>query len=273
MHERNAELLYFADVPALHELCLVVVSVPTDCKLGSGKQPHIIRCRELIFTEQDILATPSLGHGHSVQIVMPQSLYKTGRLQSRFQKMGLQAEKPRRVTPAIFQSCYRYTLLAKLAPGWNKVGDYLVQGRDFVTTNEKMNAICLDVTVTEKEVCLAVQAHIIRSSPIQLADLGVCRPVWDAFTRDVHGKIAEYSICNTWCHILPSMKKGKIVNLVRQIPEDSPFKTYKDMKRYWKNTYGYRLPDTDEGMIYYQVYFKPIGNTLFTYPLSVVFIS
>jgi len=32
------------------------------------------------------------------------------------------------------------------------------------------------------------------------------------------------------------MKKGKIVNLVRQIPEDSPFKTYKDMKRYWKNT-------------------------------------
>jgi len=45
MHERNAELLYFADVPALHELCLVVVNVPTDCKLGSGKQPHIIRCR------------------------------------------------------------------------------------------------------------------------------------------------------------------------------------------------------------------------------------
>ena len=45
MHERDAEILYFAEVPALHDLCLVVASVPTSYKLGSGKQPHIIRCR------------------------------------------------------------------------------------------------------------------------------------------------------------------------------------------------------------------------------------
>ena len=31
--------------------------------------------------------------------------------------------------------------------------------------------------------------------------------------------------------------------------------------------YGYRLPEDDIGMIYYQVYFRPLGGTLFTYPL------
>ena len=30
--------------------------------------------------------------------------------------------------------------------------------------------------------------------------------------------------------------------------------------------YGYRLPENDDGMLYYQVYFKLIGSQLFTYP-------
>ena len=30
--------------------------------------------------------------------------------------------------------------------------------------------------------------------------------------------------------------------------------------------YGYRLPESDAGMLYYQVYFKKIGSKLFTYP-------
>ena len=32
--------------------------------------------------------------------------------------------------------------------------------------------------------------------------------------------------------------------------------------------YGYRLPETEEDVIYYQVYFRPIGETLFTYPFK-----
>lgn len=30
--------------------------------------------------------------------------------------------------------------------------------------------------------------------------------------------------------------------------------------------YGYRLPETDEGMLYYQIFFRPLAHTLFTYP-------
>ena len=90
--------------------------------------------------------------------IFQQSLYKTGRLQSRFQRMGIrvcmnlstsfpkifgdlekkvtnkifpiitQAQAPRPVSAPEFQFCLNYTLLAKLAPSWNKVGEYLVQG-------------------------------------------------------------------------------------------------------------------------------------------------
>ncbi len=30
--------------------------------------------------------------------------------------------------------------------------------------------------------------------------------------------------------------------------------------------HGYRLPEDDQGILYYQLYFKPVGETLFTYP-------
>ena len=32
------------------------------------------------------------------------------------------------------------------------------------------------------------------------------------------------------------MKKGQVVNVLHQIPTDSPFRTYKDIKKHWKNT-------------------------------------
>ena len=31
--------------------------------------------------------------------------------------------------------------------------------------------------------------------------------------------------------------------------------------------YGIRLPEDGDGMVYAQIYFKPIGETLFTYPI------
>ena len=33
-----------------------------------------------------------------------------------------------------------------------------------------------------------------------------------------------------------SLKRGVVVSVHHRIPSDSPFKSYRDMKRYWKNT-------------------------------------
>lgn len=32
------------------------------------------------------------------------------------------------------------------------------------------------------------------------------------------------------------MKRGEIVGISRQLPADGPFRFYKDIKRYWKNS-------------------------------------
>jgi len=48
---------------------------------------------------------------------------------------------------------------------------------------------------------------------------------------------------------------------------EAGFSSYKEMKKYWKNMYGYRLPETDYAIFYVQVHFKLIGPKLFTYPL------
>ena len=39
-----------------------------------------------------------------------------------------------------------------------------------------------------------------------------------------------------YTYITYSMKRGRIVSVSHDIPEESPFKTYRDLKRHWKNT-------------------------------------
>ncbi|XP_048795247.1 uncharacterized protein C18orf63 homolog isoform X3 [Lagopus muta] len=69
----------------------------------------------------------------------------------------------------------------------------------------------------------------------------------------------------------PSMKMGQIINISHRIPPGSPFHSYEEFQMHWKNLYGYVLPENTEGReIYLSVYFKPIGERLFTYPLRCI---
>ncbi|GFR69166.1 hypothetical protein ElyMa_005624000 [Elysia marginata] len=81
--------IFFSGPPNLNELCCLSVCVPISDNL-CVMQPHIVRCRELIFTEPDVLASPVLGEASTFHIILQQSLYKTGRLHMRLQKQGMQ---------------------------------------------------------------------------------------------------------------------------------------------------------------------------------------
>ena len=47
-----------------------------------------------------------------------------------------------------YSTCFKYTLTAKMAPNWNIVGDYLINGRDFLTNPLKKNMLKVDVNFT-----------------------------------------------------------------------------------------------------------------------------
>ncbi|KAK6184715.1 hypothetical protein SNE40_007127 [Patella caerulea] len=215
--------------------------------------------------EPDIIASPALDFDQCFYVIMQKKMYMTGKLQGRFERKGAKVSDPYRVLPSLYQTCLIYTLTAKIAPMWNKVGDWLLHGRDFLTHNGYTNAIKMNLIVNSKELYMSLTGTSMRCPHVQIDDLDASSEyLGKMFQGHPHFEILEL---DQWCYILPSMKKGRIVSVSRNIPQyDCPFQTYRDLKKHWKNTYGYRLPETDDDLLYYQVSFLPLGGRLFTYP-------
>ncbi|XP_021358013.1 uncharacterized protein LOC110453407 isoform X2 [Mizuhopecten yessoensis] len=124
----------------------------------------------------------------------------------------------------------------------------------------------LDITVNQQEMYFSLDATTVKFLPLHVEDLDIYGKCYKEFMQYRHAEIDASAIGSPWSHVLPSMKKGKVVGVTRTLPQNGPFKSYKDLKRHWKNTYGYRLPESEDGIIYYQVHFRPLGGRIFTYP-------
>lgn len=64
-----------------------------------------------------------------------------------FEVVVFQVGQPILLTSAIYQECLQYTIQARLAPFWNKVGKYLVYGRNFLTSSAPLDAVKLEIIV------------------------------------------------------------------------------------------------------------------------------
>ncbi|XP_078689239.1 uncharacterized protein LOC144920764 [Branchiostoma floridae x Branchiostoma belcheri] len=266
-------LLFFSSLPDLRKLCVVTLTVKRVSKASTsngaatGKfQLQITKCRELIFTEAGILASPSVDDYDTINIIVQSSIYESGKLKPRFEKMNLSVSEVSDVTLSLLQSCLMYTIVARLAPNWNKVGDILVQGRDFLMCKGPMNAVKVQMTACADEVCMAVEAKTVKLPQTKIEDFAVDPQASWIFYNNPYAVISEHFIEDRWCYVLPSNKKGQVISVTRQLPENCPFQGYKDLRRHWKNTYGYRLPESEDGLFYYNIYFRPIGENTFTYP-------
>ncbi|XP_043195196.1 uncharacterized protein C18orf63-like [Amphibalanus amphitrite] len=249
---------FFAGSPRLHNLTALLVLFEKPGDEAPGKQ--VLRCRELIFRCPVVLASPS-DDAEAVLVVVPRafSLFPT-LAEMRARVLG---ERP--AGPDDFACCLRYTLQAKLAPQWNVVGELLLQGRDFLQVTGPVNGVRLQVNVTEEDVCLSAQACVVRLPPLRLSDLGASPVALVDFNARLTDVISESQLTGRWCHILPRMTKGQVATVTRHLPPSGPFAAYRDLKRHWKNMYGYRLPE-EEPAHYVNVNFRLVGPQLFTYP-------
>ena len=69
----SGEILFFSDCPSLQALCSVQLQVPKPNGINmamSTYQPQLIKAREFIFTEPEIIATPLLNTDRKMQIIM-----------------------------------------------------------------------------------------------------------------------------------------------------------------------------------------------------------
>ncbi|KAJ8010240.1 hypothetical protein DPEC_G00072950 [Dallia pectoralis] len=269
MSRHGEQSLFFLNLPDLRKLCCVTLTLQSDD--GEIRNKQMKTCRELLLLYADIIGSPVLGSISEIIVMMCIAFFKRGIIQAYVQRHSLQMGSPQRVLPGILQTCLSYSLITRLAPNWNKVGQFLIAGRDFLTDSGKLNAIVMELSASESQLCVSVEASTVRLPPTRLEDFDIPPMVLRNFHSQPDAVIQTFSMSSSWCYILPSMKRGQIISIGHQIPTNSPFQCYSDIQNHWNSLYGYRLPEMDdEDVIYCSVYFKLVGERLFTYPLSCI---
>ncbi|KAH7983750.1 hypothetical protein HPB52_014075 [Rhipicephalus sanguineus] len=165
------------------------------------------------------------------------SLLDSEPFRQRLESMRLRVCSRQRVLPREFQSCLSYTMLALLAPAWNRVGPYLCQA--------------------------------IANLSSQLADL--LRVSKIAHSTLVELCVKEVPIEPMQCFVLPSMRIATAIAVSFKVFSDCPYGSFQELKKFWKNTYGYRIPDeTERTMIYVKVRFRTSRDRCYVYPILCV---
>ena len=165
--------------------------------------------------------------------------------------------------------CVTFTLTARIAPEWNRVGVWLLQGKRFLHHAQPINAVKMKVNVANERLEVCVKATKVAFPLITPQDLGVDEETLDWFVNaDEDCQLTERDFGNHTLHVLPRLTRAKLVSVTKKIPpgENSCIKNWQSMKSYWKNMYGYRLgvDDTDVPTVYYNVNFW--NGLSLTYP-------
>ncbi|XP_024937476.1 uncharacterized protein C18orf63 [Cephus cinctus] len=124
----------------------------------------------------------------------------------------------------------------------------------------------MDLFINDQELCVELRATRIKKSPVMLEDICLPQNLLIEFMADPEGSIDLKPFGHPWVHVLPSMKRGMVISVSKQIPKACPFKSYDELRRHWKNMHGYRLPKVEEGIIYYEIHFPIAQSNTFTYP-------
>ncbi|XP_029186645.2 uncharacterized protein LOC114954260 [Acropora millepora] len=258
--------LYFAPLPNLEGLTAVKATIQTqNHDKINAIQP--LCSRELIFTEPNVLVSPSQEERNQLFIVAQESVFQSCTFKELLQKLNILTTEQVDLTKSLFQFCMSFTLKQKLAPLWNKAGQFLVQGRDFMLQSSKLNAIALELNISDK-VCLGLQAYSLKLQPCQPEHFTASTVALQRFHASKEAVICYAAISDDLCFVLPSLKRGRILNITHELPEDSPFKCYEDLRKHWKRMYGYRLPQEEN--VFYNVHFYYIQGKTFTYPASCI---
>ncbi|KAG9276732.1 hypothetical protein AMEX_G9068 [Astyanax mexicanus] len=269
MTGQREQCLFFVSVPDMSKLCSVFLSFQSCSDEGELRNKQIKTCRELLLLCSEAVASPVLGFCGGIRVIMAIPFLKRGFIQAYAQRHCLQLGPPKRVLPETLQTCLSYSITARLAPSWNRAGQCLIAGEDFLSCAGKQIAVVLELNVNEAQLCVSVEAITVRLPPTLLEDFDVPPLVVKNFLSSREAVV--HTKPNNWCYILPSMKKGQLISISRKIPPESPFHSYTELQKHWTSMYGYQLPPLNEDeVVYCSVYFKLVGEKLFTYPLSCI---
>lgn len=256
-HNMGNPTLLIAPLPKRSELCglMIYVGRPpnTSQHARTAYQWLVLKCRMLIFSENQILSSPVLYSDTSLYVIASKTFIASGQLKKLLDCYGFtecnEAGCQRiPVTDSLLQTCLKYTLKARLAPMWNQLGaNLLVQGRDFLMETAPMSAIKIEFIVQGDQVILSIVPQRVKVPHLQLSDLEIAPKTIKMFLTQQVSTLFGHSIGREWLCTLPGFRNGRVLSISHQIPPTCPFLTYQHMKRHWKNMYGFRLPEQQPG--------------------------
>ncbi|KAK2580506.1 hypothetical protein KPH14_006241 [Odynerus spinipes] len=218
----------------------------------------------IIQTIQEVIASPILGSTGLICVIAAKESIENDEIKTQLRNLNVSCGKLQEITTDMYAMCLNYTIQCRIAPLWNKVGQYYIHGLEFCVLMKKFNALKVKVTINGENAQFYFYATKITIPFIKLEDLGLLDSLIAEFLADNNGIINLSKHCLS-VYILPSMKTGKVISVFKKIPSHCPFKNYYQLRKYWIDMYDYYLPQTEEGIVYYEVKFLS-GTSSFIYP-------
>ncbi|XP_029155534.1 uncharacterized protein C18orf63-like isoform X2 [Nylanderia fulva] len=243
-------------IPEKSSLCCAICKIINfERKLIYSKHcAKILKCREFLQKTPQAMAAPInnrkiLESGGSIYVIVTREFFESCDFQNHCDTLNIQMIDLLEPIPTyVYKTCLLYTLEYKIAPQWNKVGSYLVEGQDFLNSTGNVDAIMLNIKeIRDNNAQLFMEAVNLRIPFVKLN--------------------RKHSIQNNFqppVRVLPSMKVANVLRVSKTIK--SLFKDYEDLRAYWKNMHGYILPDYEDGILFYNIEFFYFKSNIFLYP-------
>jgi len=261
--------VFVSNVLPVEEWFCKPFSVKADNKKSSSTFSNtVLAARELIFSVPDILAYPNAAFGQ-VMIVATKTAFQNEKLINRLQKLELEevGDSFQQDHCTLVQAL-KYTITAKLSPLWNSVGKWLLSGKMFLHSQDPIMAVELEVNISNNQVEIVTQPQYLKSNLLTPSQLDLCKEdVLQFMDGGLEQALYEQQFGYQRVKVLPNLTSATLVSITKTIPPNSCFAGWSEMRRYWKNMYGYRLVEDEntQPMVYYNVRFFRNAQVL-TYP-------
>ncbi|XP_011878445.1 PREDICTED: uncharacterized protein C18orf63-like [Vollenhovia emeryi] len=251
--------IFNVTVPQKDDLCCAI------CKIVNSENNSIIysnycgnklKCRQFLRETPHAMAAPIVNRklletGGSLYVIVAKDFFKSCTFRDHCDALNIQVMNLLDPMPTyVYKTCLLFTVEHKLAPQWNKVGLYLVEGRDFLSSTGSVNAITLNIKdIRDNSAQLQVEAVNLK---IPFLRLNTTR----SLQHDVQPPV----------RVLPSLKMANVLSTSTEIKENHLYKDYENLRAYWENMHGYILPDYKEGLLFYDIEFFYFKSSVFVYP-------
>ncbi|KAG8178018.1 hypothetical protein JTE90_011649 [Oedothorax gibbosus] len=218
---------------------------------------QILKCRQLIFLQSSCLASPVKCSTSHIRIIVPIPTFNSIDFKECIRKLDLEIIDIKETTPTALQECLQYTCAAKLAPDWNVLQDFFIEGQRFLTDNGPLNSVKMEIFVSNKEISLCLLPSCIRFPPMRMEYYATDEQLAKLFMIPVKQK----------CVVFPSLKTANLLSISRSSKPCGSFKTYSELQEHWKNMYGYILPPVpkEKNIWYFNVTFRVPNSTPYTF--------